>query len=371
MGSYRVLFLPFNPDIGVDVLDIILNGQGHGSIASTLLRHNFDTGALRPYIDTDDGRHYYTVTNNRGEEVALPLTSNTATMRKDEWEYFDRQAIKVAKPRMKAVADLIRAGLVLTIPNGMAYTVIQYQTMSDISPATISMDGLRRSENDRPVYDLRNLPLPLIHKDFSYPAREVMVSRNMGMGLDTATLELAARRVAEESEKLLIGVSSSYSYAGGTIYGYTNFPDRITMSLTQPGTGGWTPATTLAEVLAMKQLSKDNYYYGPWVLYHSTGFDVYMEDDFSGAKGDNTLRSRLRAIDGITDVRPLDYLTGNQLLLVQMTSDVVRLVNGLSMRTLQWTGSGDMELFFKVIMLQVPQLRSDNDNNSGIVHASV
>jgi len=332
---------------------------------------NFDVNALRPFIG-DDGNHYITV-NDRSTKSglrAVPVGNTTATLRKDDWKLLDEAIVKAAKPRLRAVADLRSRGLQFTIPNGMGKTVFETETQSDISDALTSMDGLRESKGDRPVFELGSLPLPIIHKDFSYSARQLMASRNGGSPLDTSTAELAARKVSEEAEKLLLGVSSSFTYGGGTIYGYTNFPSRITAVLTAPTAVGWTPATTVAEVLGMRSDSQGKYHYGPWVLYSSPNWDEYMDADYSTSKGDNTLRERLKGIEMIEDVRTLDYLTDFDLVLVQMTSDVAREIVGMDINTVQWETNGGLQLNYKVMAILVPQLRADQNGNTGIVHGS-
>jgi uncharacterized linocin/CFP29 family protein len=281
---------------------------------------------------------------------------------------------RVALPRLRAVGDLRSKGLVYNIPNGMGKTVLETGAMSDINPASVSMDGLREGDSDRPVFSLTNLPLPIIHKDFHYSARQLMASRNGGSPLDTSSAELASRKVAEEAEKLLLGVSTeadSYAFGGGTIYGYTDFPSRNTKTLTDPTDTAWVPKTTLLEVLNMKTKSQDDRYYGPWMLYCSTAWDEFMDADYSDDKGDNTLRDRLKKIDGIMDVRTLDYLLNYDLILVQMTSDVVREVIGMEIRTVQWESKGGMQVNFKVMGIMVPQLRADHSGQCGIVHGSV
>lgn len=353
-------------------MDFIMNGQAQGSVASTLMAHGGDPNAFRPFVG-DDGRSYITV-NENGELVARPLTNATATLRKDDWKLLDTAVVKAAKPRLRAVADVRGMGLTFNIPNGMAKTVLETETQSDINEAIVSMDGLRQGAADRPVFELTNLPLPIISKDFDFSARQVMVSRTGGSPLDTTTAELAGRRVAETAEKLLLGTYGTYAFGGGTIYGYTNYPNRLTKTITAPTAGGWTGATTVNEVLAMRLEAQKAYHYGPYMLYCSTAWDVYMDDDYSTAKGDNTLRDRLKAIDGIQDVRTLDYLdtagTSYILLLVQMTSDVVREVIGMDITTVQWESKGGMQLNFKVMAILVPQLRADQNSNTGIVHGT-
>ena len=96
-----------------------------------------------------------------------------------------------------------------------------------------------------------------------------------------------------------------------------------------------------------------------------------MNADYSAAKGDNTLRDRLLRIEQIQDVRRLDFFTNTfSLLVVQMTPDVARAVNGLDFTTLQWQTMGGMRLNFRVMAIQVPQLRADYNGNCGICHGT-
>lgn len=340
-------------------------------MASRLMQCGFDPRCLRPYIG-DDGRTYIT-SNVNGKLVAHPVGNATATLRKDDWKHLDDAIIKVSQPRLKAVGDLRAAGLTYTIPNGMGKTVLETETMSDINDASVSMDGLRPNANDRPVFELTNLPLPIIHKDFSFSARQVQASRNGGSPLDTTMAELAARKVAEEAEKLLLGVSAVanlYNFGGGILYGYTNFISRMTRTITSPVAAGWTGATLLADVLAMRTQSQNAFHYGPWVLYVAPAWDQYIDNDFKAAS-DKTIRNRIKECEGINDIRTLDYLTGFDMLLVQMTSDVVREVIAMDMTTLQWDTIGGLMLNFKVMAILVPQLRADQNGNTGIVHGTV
>lgn len=343
-------------------------GLGGGGSVSTLLANNFNPAVLRPYIG-NDGRSYITANNQ-----AVPVTNAPATLLRLEWTLLDEVVVRAALPRLRAVADLRGRGLQFTIPNGMSKTVLQTQNQSDINGASISMDGLADSVADRPQYNLANLPLPIIHKDFSFPARQIAVSRTGGMPLDLAMAELAARKVAEGAEQLLLGVTSTYAYGGGTIYGYTNFPSRLTFTLSSPLASGWVPRTLVNNILSMRLLSQQHFHYGPWVLYTSLAWDQFLDNDLNSTSGNAsniTLRDRIRRIEGIEDVVTLDYLNGYDMVLVQMTTDVAREVVGMDITTVQWETHGGMELHFKVMCILVPQLRSDSNGNTGIVHGSV
>lgn len=348
-------------------MDLILNGQAQGSVATRLMACNMDANCLRPYIG-EDGRSYITMIRNGVAEAVL-LQNTTATLRHEEWKQFDEAVVKAALPRLRAVADIRGAGLTYNVPNGMGKTVLATETQSDVGDAVVSMDGLRQSERDRPVYELSNLPLPIIHKDFSFSARQIMTSRNSGSPLDTSMAEACSRKVAEMIEKLTLGVQTGMTWGGGTIYGLTNFTSRQTKTITTPT--GSNASTTLAEVLSMKSMLQSHNMFGPYMLYCSPNWDQYMDNDYVTSSPQNTLRERLRKIDQIQDVRTLDYLTGYSLVLVQMTSDVIRMVIGMDITTVQWETSGGLEQNFKVMAIIVPQLRCDQSSNCGIVHGSV
>lgn len=352
------------------MLDFILNGQGYGDVASTLLACNGDPNALRPFIGADGRTYICTVNQSTGKPEVRLANNVTATLRKDAWIKLDEAIIKAAKPRLKIVSDLRGAGLQYSIPNGMSKTSFEWERQSDIGPATVSMDGLRRGNNDRPTYELLNIPLPIIHKDFSFTTRQLLVSQNSNSPLDSVGAELAARRVAEEIEQMTLGLSTAFQYAGGTLYGLTDFPQRNTKVITAPTAGGWAPATLIGEVLSMISISKADNNYGPWMVYCAPDWDEYMDDDYSAAKGDLTLRERIAKIEDIKGCKTLDYLTGFTLLLVQMTADNVRMVIGMEIVTVRWQTQGDMEHNFKVMAIIVPQVRSDITGKCGIVHGA-
>jgi hypothetical protein len=260
--------------------------------------------------------------------------------------------------------------------NAMSKMILEHETMSDPGEAIVDMDALTPGRTDAPKFQLEGLPLPITHSDFWYSSRRLAVSRNTGTPLDTTMGEAAGRRVAEQIEKTLIGtiagatygVAASYSNAP-TVFGYATHPDRLlkTDVTTPDGTNG---ATTVTDVLAMIAQAAAAHYYGPFMLYHSTDWDKWLDDDYR-ATDSRTLRQRLRQIDSIVDVRRLDFLTNTYtFLMVQMTSDVARAINGMDITTVQWETSGGMRVNFKVMAIMVPQIRSDFNGNTGIVHAT-
>lgn len=348
--------------------NFLLNGLT-GNSAQLLVNHGFDPRILRPYVGKN-GRSYVDIVDNDGTIKACPVNNVAATLRKDDWIALDTAVVKAAQSRLAFVADLRAAGLTYTIPGGMGKTVLQTETESDVNDAEISMDGLRQSANDRPEYDLVNLPLPIIYKDFSISLRQLSASRQGGSPFDVSMAELAGRKVAEQVEKLALGTAGAYAFGGGNVYGVTNFTSRLTKTFTSPTTSAWTGTTLVTELLAAKKQLTDSYHYGPYNIYVAPAWDQYLDNDFK-TYSDKTLRNRILEIQSFSAVKTVDSMSNYDIVMVQMTSDVVREVIGMDVTTLQWETQGGLMQNFKVMTIMVPQVRADYNSKCGVLHGSV
>jgi len=351
--------------------DFILNGAAHGSVSQKWLAAGADAGMFRPWIGKD-GKTYVSLfagNDDNGEPKynTVHLANAGATLRKNEWQKVDEQVVKAARTRMRLVNDFRQAGLVVNLPNAWGTSVFQYERQSDISAARISMDGLTPGDNDRPVYDIVNLPLPVISKQVTMNSRAIAISRNGNTPLDTANLELAAIKVAEQAEALVAGTYGTYSFGGGTVYGLTNFPSRITGAFLNHTVSGWTPTMMYNSVIEMIDASTRSLHYGPWKLYYSTGLLRPMMQQFS-LYDSRSLQNVIGQLPGIQSVGMLDYLTGNQLLLVQQDASTARIVMGMDITTVQWGSGNGLEENFLVMAMIVPQMKTDINSTCGIVH---
>jgi uncharacterized linocin/CFP29 family protein len=333
-----------------------------------------DVGRMRPWIHPRTGQVY--ITSYRGGDpnkpasyVNVPIQTN-ATLRRDEWIRLDEVVLQISETRLNGIQDLISNGLTFDLGNAMGTTVLEYHTVSDAMEAALTMDGVTRSVGDRPNFETAYLPLPIIHVDYEINARVLAASRNMGNPLDTTSAERAARKVAAQLETMLF-TATSYTYGGGTIYSYLNEPDRNLGSLTGAWNTPLTGAQILTDVLAMKQSSISALHYGPWSLYVPTDYETTLDGDYDATTPGTTIRERILKVSGINEVKVIDTLTAGSVLLVQMTSDVVRLVRGLGMQNVEWETEGKMITKYKVMTIQVPQVRSDQAGNSGVTHYSV
>ncbi len=335
-----------------------------------------DVSAMRPYIGSD-GRCYitvYTGGDQRDIKNYKAVPTNYATLFKDEWRQLDEAVMKAAQKRLVGINDLVQNGLVYNLTNAMGTPVLMYNDIAMGGEARITMDGVNRGLGDRPEMKANYLPIPLTTFDFELDARTLEVTRRMGNPLDTTMAETGARLVAEKLEKMLF-TDTSYSFGEkddkgrNTIYSYLSHPD---INLATLGTA-WSSLTSnigttiVGQVLTMKKASIEAMHYGPWVLYVPTAYETVLDKDYDDAYPSTTIRDRILKIAGIQDVKVIDMLPANHVLLVQMTSDVVRLVTGVPIQTVEWSTEGRFVNKYKVMTIQVPQVRSDANGKTGIV----
>lgn len=363
---------------------IVWNSQqwdGAGDVATRLLMNNFDPRCIRPFWYR--GRPHISRVVGYNSQTGKPIvrnvpTMNAATLRQDEWKVMDRAVVEAAKPRLNFWNDLRAAGLATNLPNAMGTSVYQYQRQSNITGATVSMDGLRKGDSDRPLYNIEQMPIPIVHQDAFFSAREIAMSRRLGTPVDTTTLTEASEKVAEEIEKIALGVSTSFFYAGGRVYGLCNYPYRMTRVLTSPFlTDGsrnpaWSGELFKNEVIQMRRMMYDNYQFGPFMMYHSPEWDDVLDDDFnagtSGLQSTITVRKRILEISGIGGFRAAEFLPFGTMIMLRMNSGTIQALDGMDITTVQWTEQGGMEIHFKVLAIQLPRMKSDYYGRCGVVH---
>lgn len=354
-------------------------GQVIGDVAAMMMRNGrLDPGASRPFYDEKTDTSYVTVykggDRNAPTSYVTKAIQANATLRRDEWKQLDDALLIASRYRLGGIDDLVSNGLTYNLGNAMGTTVLEWHDVSDGMEATVTMDGITRSKGDRPKFQHNYLPIPIIHVDFEINARVLAASRSLGNPLDTTSVEMAVRRVNEKLETMLF-TNTTYAFGEtdsrnvNSIYSYVNHPDRNLVHLSiHWDHSAMTAAGILQDVLEMKQTSINDYHYGPWMLYIPTAYETVLDDDYDTQTPGTTIRERILKIAGIKGVKVVDTLTADNVLLVQMTPDVVRLVEGLPIQTIEWETEGKFLSKFKTLRIAVPQVRSDQNKRSGIIH---
>lgn len=315
-----------------------------GSVAAKLLRSNFNVNSLR----TNDVLYFR------------------------DWIELDRTIIQYARMRLVGVKDLFDMGLTYPVENALGVTRVEWERISDFGSAEISMSGVAEGQNERVKFDQAFVPLPIVHKDFNINIRALQASRRGGHPLDTSQAALAARIVAEKVENMLFQGGPNLGTLAGQVYGYTNAPNAQTGTLGfdwgQTATTGENMLTDLQTII---QDLNDQHHYGPYGIYVPNHWYIRMSDDFK-TYGTDTILERLSAIPGVSFIRPSENLTltspNKGVVVVQLTPDVVDMIDGMQPTVVQWESHGGMVLNFKVMCILVPRMKSTQAAQSGIAY---
>jgi len=332
-------------------------------------------------VAVDNGRQFMTGASGRwaGERLLQALREGRAisprelrtadTLRKDEWKAFDEALVEEGMIRLRGIADLMAAGLTIPVTGAMGKTIMEYEKVTDMNPAEVSLSGVVRTEDDRQEFTLGNVPLPIIHKDFNLNLRTLTSSRNRGESLDTSQARVAGRLVAEMLEQMLF--LGSKTFGGSPIYGYLTHPDRNQIDFATAGelwnAAGKTGEEILLDVLAMIAAAEADRFFGPYWMYVPSNFSPKLEEDFK-SNSDKSIRQRLMEVDRIAKIQTVDQLTASNVVLAQATQDVVALVTGEPLQSIQWDIEGGFVIKFKAFQIAVPLIRSDAQLRSGVVH---
>lgn len=311
--------------------------MGGGSAAKRLLQSGFKVQALR----------------------------TLGTLQKDEWIAFDNAVIEVARKRLVITQELINRGLTWNLPNALGHTSIEWEKVSDMEGAIITMSGISESQNDRVIFDLDSMPVPIIHKDFNINLRTLAASRNKGEALDVTQARYAARKVAETVETLIFDGATVLG-SNKPIYGLTTAPYRNTGTLGE----SWLTAsgpTVVSDIIAMISAANGDNFYGPYMLFVGNGVSIRFAEDYKD-DSDKSIMARIMEIAELSGIKASKDLDDGEVLLVQMTDDVIQLVNGMAPTTVEWDTHAGFVQHFKILAIIVPRIRNDFLNQSGIVH---
>jgi uncharacterized linocin/CFP29 family protein len=317
----------------------------------------------RPLIVSNarTGQTQVVVTNARGMQV-------NSLLRKDEWEQLDQAVVEAARQRLIGVSDLQTAGLVTRL-GGSGTLVSQWNQGSEMSGASINLTGQGPRDLDRVDFKLAGVPIPVIYKDYDIPVRQLNAARRLGNAIDTTHAFAAARVVSEGLEGMLFNGNGT-TLNGNTIYGYTNHPSRSTDTAGNYGGGDWGTITNIVPtILGMVAAANAKKYYGPFVVYVANAQYVQALSTFTDGSGQTALARALQ-LPMISAIKASDYLAATNVVLVQMTPDVIDLAIGQEMVNLEWMSGDGMVGHFKVMTIAAPRVKADYSGNSGIVHAT-
>lgn len=306
--------------------------------------------------------------NAAGVDVVNGLVVN-ATLRHEEHLRYDDRLLMIARQRLNGIADLQRMGLVVPL-GGIGVMLSIYERAGDMTAAAVNMDGVTMSQKDRLTFDEVGVPIPIFHKDWSLNKRQLEASRTRGEPLSVSQVGIATRIVADSLEDCLFNGVPNFIVDGKQIYGYTNHPNRNTVTLAGSGWGTATGRDIIGDMKNMLDAAYADNKFGPFCLYVAKDIWADIQMDYSTEKGDKTFKERIEAFADISEVKAGDSLAAGNVVLVQLTEDVVDLAVAQDVVNLEWSNN-PMQTLFKVYGAMAPRVKADKNGSCGIVHGSV
>lgn len=290
----------------------------------------------------------------------------------------DKAVLEVGLQRLVVTADIMANGLTMPLADPLSVTQIEWEAISKTGGAQRTMSPSARGENQLPDRAIHRLPIYCTTDDFNIPIRTLKMSQRVGQPLDTTLVTQATRRVNEAIEDATIN-GSGLVVGGYTAPGLLNAPNANTYTLSTT----WTDPTTLQNFTAGARIFGDleamigklqaDFKYGPYNLYVGTAYGNALDNDYK-ANGDMTIRQRLMQMSyggRPINIKTADQMPATTIVLMQMTDDVVQIVNGQPPTVIPWTSLDGFTLYWLVLAIMVPRVRSDYDGNSGIVIGTV
>lgn len=287
-------------------------------------------------------------------------------LRKDEWINLDQTVIDVARQELVGVNDLRSRGLARDL-GGLGTTIAEWEKNSDMTDADVTMDAATLGEEDTIEFSLEGVPVPLFIKAYRLSLRRLMASRQKGQALDTTQAGVAAKKVAQQMETVLFNGKAGIKADTRTLYGYTNYPSRNQVNIA--GVWDTTPANITADVELMLAAADASFYKGPFVLYVPSAFWSKLRSQENQYK-QNTYLERLKQYAEIQDVKWGYPLAAGNVVMAQLTRDVVEWGVGKDVSNFEWDALGGLVMRNVVMAAGAPILKSDANGNCGIIHGT-
>lgn len=294
------------------------------------------------------------------------LVANASTLRHEEQVQYDTALVQIARKRLR-MANLLR-GKGLVRPLGGLGTILSlYEQAGDFTAAKVSMSGRTSADQDTLTFNEVGVPIPIFHKEFELDARRLAASRNgVGQPLDTSSIEIATRIVADEFESHIFNGAPQISVGGQSLFGLCTNPNRNTGAITSAWATG---ANIITDVKNMLQSLYDDNFFGPFVLALPKDFWARVQLDYSDTKGDNTVMDRILQFVDISEVVPGDYLANSNVVMFNADSETIDLAIGQDMSNIPWQAQ-PLSTEFKVFMAGAVRVKADQGGRCGVAHWS-
>ena len=279
------------------------------------------------------------------------------------------QLTEIRRRELNGIMDLMNAGL--TSSEDISTMLVGWEDVNEFQDAKRAMNPTALQDNNTD-FRLNYTPLPITHQSWSLPWRQQGFAYKRSLGLSESV-----RQVSESLEDMLFNGASDIvvsvdGVTNSSIYGYTNHPNRVATGISDwslPGTTGATIVTEMLDLIKQARLTNASQRPGSLMVYVGNEIWTRLAEDYSDAKGDNTILERLQAITEIMDIKPAEYMPTKDVMLVEMEDRTIQLAVASDIVTIPHQRQSDLEnQVFTTFAAMVPIIRSDRNDVTGLVH---
>lgn len=324
------------------------------------LKKNPKTGKLqmmrRP--DPRTNRWHRVLTNNQDmiKNSVLP---------EDAFKSLEDAVLAEQTVDTSAVQHLRDAGLV--IPEDIAFTQHEFDVISAVTAADITVDGQASDTRDVPQYERKAITVPVVSKSFTLGMRTLRaIDLIPGRSFSTTLATAAAQVVREAFENALFNGFGDVKISTATeTFGYVNDPDANSAA----SSGDWgTVGNAEATVSTMINAESGDNFKGPFTLYVSrTQYNeiskLYKSVDNNSTELDRILN--YPQIDNVFEVNEA-FLADGTVALVQLQANTIAWVEAMPFRIVEWTSPDGMSTHWRVMSIAAPRTASTWNDRSGI-----
>lgn len=296
---------------------------------------------------------------------------NAGSVRHEDYLSIQEMVTGIRRRKLTAIEDLMSAGL--SFNEDISNQLVGFEKSSDMTAAKQSMNP-NMTEFEGTSFTEEFVPCPITHKGFTIPFRQGSFDYKRSIAMENAI-----RYVAERLEQTLVAgntdISVSYGGVSQPLYGYTTHPQRGTNATTISDFTDISNITSfyseLIREVGLMWSTQGGIGENSLMVYVGNGIYTNLQEDYK-ADSERSVMERARAITQVRDIKPLEKLGNNEVLLVEMESSTIQLAVEAPLQVVPFMKSQPFEAQkFGVFAAMTHLIKADQNGNTGVRHLTV
>jgi len=337
-------------------------------------------GELHQEVFAENGLNKYLLVNTDGKVIARnsssaeavknALYNNATTLRHEDFLTIIQMITDIRRRKLNGILDLQEAGL--SVPAALSDQIVGVESVSDFEDAKQEQNPNSYQDNDTEFTEVFT-PNPITHQSFTVPWRQQGFNYKASAGLSNTI-----RKVSERLEETLFNGNTAIKVSFGgslqSIFGYTTHPNRGTFTISEWDLTANNDKIVDEVIAAIGSMfaNQGGVEMDSVVMYFPKNFKGAMDRDYVSGFPSKTVAGRIKDIPEIKDVKFGEKLADDQVVFVEMTDRTIQLAVAsdiISVPHIKTNPMASQVMTTYAAMVQI--IKSDSNNNTGILHASV